>query len=203
MGFGPAMRLPVSFLSLVWMSSSAAWAQAEVGGEARVRAEPPASTRNYGNLRIGASTANGNGRPELCLELAPVSFLSVEGCGTGSGVLHQDPAPEVAHFRGKLRLANFETKWGSLQPLVAAGFAELQVGQDDPGFQFTGTDPRAVSTAGPEVGLGLRYLRPLASGFELVGDLNLGMAWLPHAQQLSQPSNTWLPSATLSIGLGF
>lgn len=179
-------------------------AEEAVVGEARAKAEAPFTPRNFGNLRVGGSTANGNGRPELCLELSPVSFLSLEGCGTGSGFLHGDPEPEVAHFRTKLRLVSFEVQeWGTLQPFLAAGLAEAQVGRDDPGFQFSGTDARRVSTAGPEVGLGLRFLRPLASGFELVGDLNLGMAWLPHAPELVTPGDTWLPSASLSFGVGF
>ncbi|GEL69657.1 hypothetical protein MVI01_14410 [Myxococcus virescens] len=177
---------------------------AEAAGEARAKAEPPHTTRNFGNLRVGGSTANGNGRPDLCLELSPVAFLSVESCGTGSGFLHGDPEPEVAHFRAKLRLASFDVeRWGTFQPFLAGGFAEAQVGRDDPGFQFKGTDRRRVATAGPEGGLGLRFLRPLAAGFELVGDFNFSLAWMPHAPELVQPGNTWLPSASLSFGVGF
>ncbi|MFP2926263.1 hypothetical protein ACLESO_13805 [Pyxidicoccus sp. 3LG] len=197
----PTHALPV--LSLLVLVPVGARAEDKVG-EARTRAEPPSPVRNFGNLRVGGSTANGNGRPELCLELSPVSFLSVEGCGTGSGFLHGDPEPEVAHFRTKLRLVSFDVeRWGTFQPFLAAGMAEAQVGEDDPGFQFGGTDARRVSTAGPELGLGLRFLRPLAAGFELVGDLNVGMAWLPHAPDLVKPGDTWLPSASLSFGVGF
>ncbi len=176
----------------------------EVSGEARARAERSFTSRNYINLRVGGSTANGNGRPELCMELSPVAFLALEGCGTGSGFLHGDPEPEVAHFRAKLRLASFDiARWGTLQPFLAGGFAEAQVGRDDPGFQFKGTDRRGVATTGPEGGVGLRFLRPLASGFELVGDFNLSLAWLPYAPQLIKPADTWLPSASLSFGVGF
>ncbi|WP_426749430.1 hypothetical protein [Myxococcus sp. Y35] len=184
--------------------SPAALHAEEVTGEARARAERGFTPRNFGNLRVGGSTANANGRPELCLELSPVAFLAVEGCGTGSGFLHGDPEPEVAHFRAKLRLATFDVeRWGTFQPFLAAGFAESQVGRDDAGFQFRGTDRRRVATTGPEGGLGLRFLRPLASGFELVGDFNLSLAWLPYAPQLIQPGDTWLPSASLSFGVGF
>ncbi|MBZ4414869.1 hypothetical protein [Myxococcus sp. RHSTA-1-4] len=192
-----------SVLAVLALAPTASRAE-EAVGEARATSEVPFTTRNFGNLRVGGSTANGNGRPELCLELSPVSFLSLEGCGTGSGLLHGDPEPEVAHFRTKLRLVSFDKEgWGTLQPFLAAGFAEAQVGRDDPGFQFTGTDARRVATTGPEMGLGLRFLRPLASGFELVGDLNLGMAWLPYGPDLVEPVDTWLPSASLSFGVGF
>jgi hypothetical protein len=199
------MRLPSLLPALALLALTPAMLHAqEVSGEARARAEPAFPTRNFANLRVGGSTANGNGRPELCLELSPVSFLSVEGCGTGSGFLHGDPEPEVAHFRTKLRLRSFEREgWGTLQLVLAAGLAEAQVGEDDLGLQFTGTDARRVSTAGPELGVGLRFLRPLASGFELVGDFNLGMAWLPHAPELVKPGDSWLPSASLSFGVGF
>ncbi|MCP3138896.1 hypothetical protein [Pyxidicoccus xibeiensis] len=197
----PSTLLPA--LALLVLAPSVLRAQEKVG-EARAKADPAFTSRNFGNLRVGGSTANDNGRPELCLELSPVSFLSVEGCGTGSGFLHGDPEPEVAHFRTKLRLLSFDVEgWGTLQPFVAAGLAEAQVGEDDLGLQLGGTDARRVSTAGPELGLGLRFLRPLASGFELVGDFNVGMAWLPHAPDLVKPGDTWLPSASLSLGVGF
>lgn len=176
----------------------------EPPGEVHAKSEPAPTPRDYINLRVGGSTANANRRPELCLEISPVAFLSVEGCGTGSGFLHGDPEPEVAHFRAKLRLVSFDSeKWGTLQPFLAGGMAEAQVGEDDPGFQFSGTDARHVSTAGPELGAGLRYLRPLTSGLELVGDFNLGMAWLPHGPELVKPQDTWLPSASLTFGVGF
>jgi hypothetical protein len=195
-----ALRAALAVLALLPTAPGAE----EVAGEARAKADAPFTTRNFGNLRVGGSTANGNGRPELCLELSPVAFLSVEGCGTGSGFLHGDPEPEVAHFRAKLRLLSLEKEgWGTLQPFVAAGLAEAQVGEDDPGLQLTGTDARRVATAGPELGLGLRLLRPLASGFELVGDFSVGMAWLPHGPDLVKPVDTWLPSASLSFGVGF
>jgi hypothetical protein len=195
-------RLPL-LVSLPLLLALPAAAQEVVAGEAHAKAEPPAPARNYANLRVGGSTGNSNNRPEICLELSPLEFLAVESCGTGSGLLHSDPLPEVMHLRGKLRLMSFENAWGTLQPLVAAGFAELQIGEDDTGFQFGGTNASRVSTSGLELGVGLRYLRPLTSGFELVGDLGFSMAWMPHAPELVRPQEVWLPSASLSVGVGF
>src|SRR5688572_20839534 len=57
---------------------------------------------NRVNLRVGASSAAE--RAEICFEAAPLPWLAVEGCGTGAGFLHQDPDPEMAHFRVKARL---------------------------------------------------------------------------------------------------
>jgi hypothetical protein len=86
------VHLPTRLLvTSVVLGSGLAGAQS-VGTVETERADAP---RNYGNFRIGASLSTR--RPTLCLELAPLDRLSVEGCGTGSGFLHQDPEPEVAH----------------------------------------------------------------------------------------------------------
>lgn len=163
---------------------------------------PPGPPRNYGNLRAGTSTGNQNGRAELCLELAPLDFLSVEGCGTGSGFLHRDPDPEVAHFRLKLRLASFPTSWGWLQLHAAGGFAELQIDEDEAGFDFGGTGARGVETAGPEAGASIRALVP-AGRFELILELTASAAWLVHAPELVRPERAFQPSVGFSVGAGF
>jgi len=159
--------------------------------------------RNYGNLRIGASTANENGRPELCLELAPLAFLSVEGCGTGSGFLHRDPEAELAHFGVKLRAASIETDFAWLEPNIGVGFAELQVGADDPGFRFDSTGPRGIETAGPEIGASLRALVEIAEGFEGVLEARFALAYLPEAPHLVRPFPELMPSAEITLGAGF
>jgi hypothetical protein len=157
--------------------------------------------RNFGNLRIGATS--GGARPQLCLELAPLDLLSAEACGTGSGFLHHDPAPEIAHFRVNLKLTTWETPVGFLQPRAALGFAELQVGEDGAGFDFAGTGPSGVETAGPEVGLSLRCLTPVVAGFELVSELSFSTAIFAHAPRLLRPQAVLQPTLSVSIGVGF
>ena len=176
-------------------------------------ADPPASLpsseetegapRHYGNLRVGASSATQNNRPELCLEVAPLSYLSVESCGTGSGFLHQDPAPELAHFRTKLKVAELKLGKVWVQPQLLAGFAELQIGEDAPGFNFRGVGANGVSTAGAEAGASLRTLFPSKGGVEFVTEVSAAAAWLPHAEQLSLPQNKVQPSLSISFGVGF
>lgn len=166
-----------------------------------VEAVHETAPRNYGNFRVGASLSAR--RPTLCLELSPLEMLSVEGCGTGSGFLHHDPEPEIAHFRAHLRLTSWKTDAGWFQPRLSAGFAELQVGEDVGGFHFNGTGPTGVETAGPEVGASLRALLPVYSGFELVGELGLNLAYFRHAPRLLRPQSTWQPGASLSFGVGF
>ncbi|QRO02996.1 hypothetical protein JRI60_47920 [Archangium violaceum] len=157
--------------------------------------------RNYGNVRIGASTSSR--RPSLCLELSPLEMLSFEGCGTGSGFLHHDPEPEIAHFRSWLKLTSWKTAIGWLQPRLGLGFAELQVGEDGSGFQFSGVGATGVETAGPEVGASLRLLFPTASGVEFVSEIGVSGAYFHYAPRLTVPQFRFQPSASLSLGVGF
>jgi hypothetical protein len=157
--------------------------------------------RNYGNLRIGASTSSRN--LTLCLELSPLEMLSIEGCGTGSGFLHHHPEPEIAHFRSWLKLTSWKTGSGWLQPRLGIGFAELQVGNDGGGFHFSGVGARGVETAGPEIGASLRLLLPTMGGVEFVGDVGVSGAYFHYAPRLTAPQSSFQPGASLSLGLGF
>jgi hypothetical protein len=170
--------------------------------EAAVAVEKaPVTTRNYANLRVGATTAAQ--RPEICLEVSPLARLGLEACGTGSGFLHQDPAPEIAHFRTKVRLVDLASPIGVIQPQINAGFAELQVGEDGPGFAFAGVGASGNETAGPELGASVRTLFPVYAGFELIGELTLSAAYFAHAPKLSRPQNPIQPTASFTVGFGF
>jgi hypothetical protein len=185
-------------LAVTALGSGLAWAGEPAATAEDARDTPP---RNYGNLRIGASTSSRH--PTLCLELSPLELLSVEACGNGSGFLHRDPEPEIAHFRTHLKLTSWKTRLGWLQPRLSAGFAELQVGQDGGGFHFTGTGPTGVDTAGPEVGASLRALLPVSLGVELVGELGVSAAYFRYAPQLLRPQDALQPNVSLTFGVGF
>ncbi len=183
-------------MALVLMSPRA---RAEtVGVTAEVRDVPP---RNYANLRLGGSTSSRHAT--VCLEVSPLEWVGLEACGNGSGFLHDDDAPEVAHFRTNMGLALWKADALWLQPRLSVGFAELQVGEDTGGFDFAGTGPTGVATAGPEVGASLRALLPLTGGVELLGELSVGTAYFHHAPQLVRPQSAWQPSALLTLGIGF
>jgi hypothetical protein len=154
---------------------------------------------NRVNLRAGASTTAD--RAEICFEAAPVKWLAVEGCGTGSGFLHQDPDPEMAHFRVKARLASWQAGAAWIEPRVGVGFAELQLDEDAAGFQFFGTD--GVSTAGAEGTAAVRALFPAGRGWEFVAELTLSMAYLPYAPDLVRPHSAWQPAAGFTVGVGY
>lgn len=173
-------------------------------GPAEVRAAVVAP-RNWLNLRggFGAQPVDAVGaRPQICGEVSPLDWLGVEACGTGAGFLFESGS-ELVHVRGKVRLASVDTGYGFLEPRLALGFAELQVGDDAPGFDFFGAGPTGVETAGPEAGASLRWSHPLAWDFEMLADASLGMAWLPYAPQLTTSMSPWQPSATLTLGVGW
>ena len=160
--------------------------------------------RTYANMRIGSSSSDPEGRPSVCLELAPLAFLSIEGCGTGSGFLHHSAQPELAHFRSKIALGTFRNERAWFRPQLTVGFAEYQVAEDSPGFHFSGTGPEGVETAGPEVGASLKMLVPVRAGFEVVGDLGFGVAYLKHAPKLAREATDPLVfSAGATLGVGF
>lgn len=163
----------------------------------------PDTPRNFGNFRAGAGSSSESGHPYLCLEMSPLSFLGIEMCGTGSGFLHDDEAPETAHFRSKLRMGSYKWRDGFLQPHFALGFAELQIAEDTSGFDFAGTGPDGVETAGPEAGLGVRMLFPLSKAVEIVGDAGVSYAWMPHAPDLIEPQSEHQITASFTLGVGF
>lgn len=211
------LRLPLLLLALACAFTARADEPVEPEGEEEqeeeteeappttvtVQSSAPDAPRNFGNFRAGAGSSSENGHAYLCLEGSPLAFLAIEACGTGSGFLHDDEAPETAHFRTKITPRVWRYREGFLAPHLDLGFAELQVAEDTPGFDFAGTGPDGVETAGPELGLGVRLLYPLSRWVEIVGDATVSYAWLPHAPDLVDPHDEHQVSATFSLGVGF
>ena len=165
-------------------------------------AERLSDERNWFNLRAGGSTADRNERPVLCLEVAVYWGLSVEGCGTGAGILHSDGG-ELAHFRGKWSVIERKTRAGKLRGQLGAGFAELQLGDDEPGFSFGDPPTGQDSASGPEGAFSIQLLTHIGEGFELVTSGTVGVAHVPGADQLSAPQSETQTFASFEIGLGF
>lgn len=173
---------------------------APVQTEATAQPSPEAPPRNFINLRVGASSASR--RVELCGE-AGYWRLSIEACGTGAELLHREASSELVHFRLKFLLAQVKTLLGWLEGRVSAGFTEMQVGQDDDGFAFTGTNAARTSTSGPSVGTSLRLLVPVWNGFELLAELSASLSYHAFAPQLLPAQSVWQPAIGLSVGAGF
>lgn len=176
--------------------------------EVRERVEAPPHTW----LALRGGLASGGSAPvQVCATAMPApvdvgelrAALGVEACGNGSGFLHKENAPEIAHFRGRVRVTSVATELGYLEPTVSAGFAELQLGPDAPGFYFADTGPGGVETAGPEVGAGLGWALPLGLGFEAVAELSLSVAYFAQAPRLVTAHDPFQPSVAISAGIGW
>jgi hypothetical protein len=186
---------PVALLTLVLSAGTAS-----EGPLPGVRAQTT-QLKNYINFRGGA--ASSSRRPEICVEGGPGSWITLEACGTGSGFLHHDPTPEIGHFRTNIPIYQHRISSFDFRPRVGLGFAEIQIGEDDPGFRFGDVGPRRIETAGPEISGSLETFYPVAAGVEFVGTLNLGLIWAPHASDLATPLPAWLPTVSFTVGIGF
>jgi hypothetical protein len=160
-------------------------------------------TINRINLRVGGATTDANGKPTICLEVRTWSRLSVEACGTGAGVLHDADGSEMAHFRLMWQAWGRPVGGGWLAGRGGGGFAELQLGDDAPGFQFGDPDADRLSVAGPEATGSIAWMRPIGRGVELIVDGTLGAAWLPGAGALVVPHDRLAPFASFELGVGW
>jgi hypothetical protein len=163
-----------------------------------------APATNRINLRVGAATTDSNGRPTICMDVRVFGPLGIESCGTGQALLHNDAGREMAHFRATWTLLTRHTGRGTGKLRAGAGFAELQVGVDHPGFRFG--EPDQVdrgSVAGPEAAVQGQWLVPLARGVEVVASLTAGAAAFAKADELVIPQRAVQPFVSLEIGLGW
>ena len=159
--------------------------------------------QNHIQLRMGYSTATSNGQPTICLEGNIWRRLSLESCGTGFGFIHRESGTDFVHFRSKWSVFQTTTTPSSqLYGQLGAGFAEIQLGEDELGFQFTGTG-LGVETAGPELSASLQWIWQLAAETEMILDTNIGAAFFTHGPSLIVPQSQWFPFWELSIGLGW
>ena len=155
------------------------------------------------NFRVGAASSDTVGRPTMCLEVVPWSSLSIEGCGTGSGLLYKEGGQQIAHFRAKWMAWNSPWLSGLFRVQPGVGFAELEVGNDELGFSFGGASRELTSTAGPEMSTSVSYLAPLGARFEFIAEATLGAAYFAHASALNEPRNETQLFASVEIGVGF
>lgn len=162
------------------------------------------SARNRLNMRFGGATSDDTGRPTICLDVRIVAGFGVESCGTGQAIIHDEAGREMAHFRGTWTFLEKQTSRGTGKLRAGAGFAELQVGQDHPGFNFG--EPDSVdrgSVAGPEAVLQAQWLVPLGVGVEAVTSLTAGLAVFADAEKLVIPQDNVQPFVSFEIGIGW
>ncbi len=161
------------------------------------------TSRRHVNFRVGAASTDTVRRPTLCLELSPLAKLSIEGCGTGSGFLHQETGQEMAHFRAKWIAHQRPLGSGVLRLQPGIGFAELEVAADDSGFSFSDVSAQGASTAGPEVSASATWLSPISGRFEFIASATAGFAYFSHAPDLIDPQRAEQLFASFEVGIGF
>lgn len=157
-------------------------------------------------FRVAPAPLDSSRKQQLCLDVPLFLGISIEGCGSGAGFLKAPTEPDIAHFRAKVPLGRAHVAGLTVVPGVVIGFAELQVGEDQAGFDFVGTGRGRTETAGPEVGASLRFLEKgtsSATGPVLVSELQLSLAWLPYAPDLLIPHGQWIGSLEWTVGLGW
>lgn len=172
--------------------------------DSRVVVPDPVAGHPVFELRVGVDRI-GPDHPYVCGELAPLAWLSVEGCGTGSGFLHQGDSPDMAHFRARARVLTLGEGRARADLLVGAGFAEVQRTVDRPGFRFgKARDAEQVEGAGPEASLSVKGRYWLDGGGKTyaTADLNAGVAVIPSAPTVMGVEPV-IPFAALTVGLGF
>lgn len=156
------------------------------------------------NMRVGSSTSDSTGRPTICVDVRVWSGLGVESCGTGQGVIHDEPGTELAHFRGTWSLLSTTTSTGTGRIRGGLGWAELQVGVDHPGFHFGSPDQiERGSVAGPEATLQGQWMVPLGAGVEAIASFTAGVAVFASADELIVPEDNVQPFASVEIGVGW
>ena len=195
------------------LAAAAAAAVVLAAAPARARAEeslePGGGERttpatNRVNVRLGSSTSDDNGRPTICVDVRIVSGFGLESCGTGQALIHNDVGREMAHFRGTWTLVTRHTGRGTGKLRAGAGFAELQVGRDHPGFDFG--SPHTVdrgAVAGPEAVVQGQWLLPLSKGVEAIASLTAGAAAFAKADELVIPQRAVQPFVSFELGLGW
>ena len=154
-------------------------------------------------MRVGAETVDLL-HPYVCAEVYPLAFLSLEACGNGAGFLHQGTSGDMAHFRLRGTVLSKHWERFSADLLFSAGFAEIQRGEDEPGFLFgKAKSPDQIEGAGPEFSISVKGQYWFDKRAFLVADLNAGAASIPSAPIVMQRGSPVIPYAGLSVGLGF
>lgn len=156
------------------------------------------------DLRLGAQTSSPIEHPYVCVEGYPLARVSLEACGNGSGVIHHDDVPDLAHFRARATLLEHNEGRNHVGMVVGVGFAELQVGEDAAGFAFgEARSPDQTSGAGPELSLSGKARHWFDPRAYLVLDLNVGGALIPAAPVIMGGGDAMVPFGSATIGVGF
>jgi len=174
-------------------------------GESDPSVHPPIENRI--NFRIGLASAdrdlNGKGHPTICLDVLIAYRFGVESCGTGEQLLHDEAGQEISHYRINYRLAERSLWKGTAHVRTGVGFAEMQVGKDNPGFVFGKPDADRGSVSGPEAAVSAQWLLPMYRGFDFVVTATGGLAYFAHADELATTKSELQSFLSVEAGVGW
>lgn len=159
--------------------------------------------KNRLNFRVGFASSDQNGHPTICLDVNVAFGFGIESCGTGAQVLHDDPGQEMSHYRINYTMVERSLWKGTLHARGGLGFSEMQVGKDDPGFVFGGTNKDKSSTSGPEAALSAQWLLPMYKGLDFVVTGTAGLAYFAHAEDLATTKSDVQGFASIEAGIGW
>jgi len=158
---------------------------------------------NHLNLRIGRASSDQTGNPTVCVDVKIALGFGVEACGTGAQVWHDDIGQEMSHYRINYAVANRSLWKGTLLARGGLGFAEMQVGKDNPGFVFGSPDQDRGSVSGPEAALSAQWLLPMYKGLDFVVTGTAGLAYFAHAEELATTKSEVQGFASIEAGIGW
>lgn len=189
-----------ALLAVALPAAAFAEESAEPGGGSAGNSKP---IENRLSLRIGGATTDTVGRPTICADVRVVATFSVEACGTGAQLLHDEPGREMAHFRANYGFLEGGLWRGRGRLRAGLGFAELQVGEDDAGFDFDGPSGKLGSVAGPEASVSAQWVLPVAGDFEMIANATAGAAVFQNADRLIEPQGAVQGFVSFELGLGW
>ena len=161
------------------------------------------------NLRIGIDTSSiqveqggTDSLPYLCGQVYLKKRLSIEGCGNGSGFLHQRDVPDTSHFRARYSLYDKNIRDLQWNFDVGLGFVEYQTGEDQIGFTFGEALPGQVETSGPEGMFSLSGKWWFLDNSYINTDISVGGAYVVGAPVVLQ-STPFQYFGSCTVGIGF
>lgn len=107
------------------------------------------------------------------------------------------------HFRVNYSILDRSLWKGTLHARGGIGFAELQLGKDNPGFNFGGPDADRGSVAGPEAALSAQWLLPMYKKLDFVVTGTAGLAYFTGAPQLATSKSELQSFVSVEAGVGW
>lgn len=174
------------------------------GTEAKSFKSRPVAGWALMDMRVGIDTAAQAQHPYICAEIHFLKWVSIEGCGTGAGFLHDAKGIDLAHFRTRVTAYTYEYGRFDMGIHPGIGFAELQVGPDKLGFQFG----KAKTTdqnegAGFDASISGKGRIWIHEHTYVVFDANVGLAVIPSAPVILDGGHPIIGYGALTVGMGF